>query len=149
MAVEPAPSAVLDTDLIVSAFRSRRGAPHALLRALYEGAFRLILSDALRQEYADVLARPGLKRRYVVPAANVAAFFRFLDREAQRVTPAPTLPIAIRDPRDAHVLAAALGGGADYLVSGDDDLLALAGDPRLGTLQIMTIRAFLDLLATT
>lgn len=146
MAAESVPSAVLDTNLIVSAFLSRRGAPHALLQALYEGAFRLILSDALRQEYAGVLARPGLKRRYVVPAANVAAFFRFLDRRAGIVTPAPAVPVAVRDHKDAHILAAALGGEADYLVSGDDDLLTLAGDPRLGALQIVTIRAFLDLL---
>ena len=93
MAAESVPSAVLDTNLIVSAFLSRRGAPHALLQALYEGAFRLILSDALRQEYAGVLARPGLKRRYVVPAANVAAFFRFLDRRAGIVTPAPAVQL--------------------------------------------------------
>ncbi|HEX5501645.1 MAG TPA: hypothetical protein VFW96_03425 [Thermomicrobiales bacterium] len=45
------------------------------------------------------------------------------------------------------VLAAALGGSADYRVTGDDDLLALAGDPRLGALRIVTVRAFLDLLA--
>ncbi|HEX5505608.1 MAG TPA: putative toxin-antitoxin system toxin component, PIN family [Thermomicrobiales bacterium] len=140
-------TAVIDTNLVVSAFISRRGAPHALLQALYQGAFRLLLSDALRQEYADVLARPDLKRRYVVPAENVAAFFRFLDREAERVSPAPPSPITVRDLEDAHALAAALGGRADYLVSGDADLLVLAGDPRLGTLRIVTIRAFRDLLA--
>lgn len=41
-------SAVVDTNLIVSAFLSRRGAPHTLLQALYASTFRLLLSDPLR-----------------------------------------------------------------------------------------------------
>jgi predicted nucleic acid-binding protein len=43
------------------------------------------------------------------------------------------------------VLAAALGN-ADYLVTGDDDLLVLADDPRLGQLRILTVTAFLNIL---
>ncbi|HSH81667.1 MAG TPA: putative toxin-antitoxin system toxin component, PIN family, partial [Herpetosiphonaceae bacterium] len=59
-------------------------------------------------------------------------------------TPREPFPVAVRDVKDAHVLAAALDGSADYLITGDDDLLVLADDPRLGTLQIVTIRVFLD-----
>jgi len=54
--------------------------------------------------------------------------------------------VAIRDPKDIHLLAA-LGGDADYLITGDADLLVLAGDPTLGPLRIITARAFLDDLA--
>ncbi|HSH81133.1 MAG TPA: putative toxin-antitoxin system toxin component, PIN family [Herpetosiphonaceae bacterium] len=139
-------SAVVDTNIVVSAFLSRRGAPHALLQALYAGAFRLVLSPQLREEYERVLARPGLARRFALAPAELAAFFRFLDRRAQPVTPREPSPVAVRDVQDAHVLAAALEGGAGYLITGDDDLLVLAGDPRLGTLQIVTIRTFLDAL---
>lgn len=48
----------------------------------------------------------------------------------------------MRDARDNHILAAALGGGAGYLVTGDNNLLTLADDPRLGSLQIITARGF-------
>jgi uncharacterized protein len=136
-------SAVLDTNLIVSAFLSRRGRPRTLLNALHDGAFRPILSLSLQQEYADVLARP----RFALDPEEVAAFFRFLARRAQVVNPVPPTPVAVRDPNDEHVPATALAGGADYLVTGDDDLVSLAGDPRLGTLRIVTARAFLDFLA--
>jgi predicted nucleic acid-binding protein len=45
------------------------------------------------------------------------------------------------------VLAAAIGGKAGYIVTNDNDLLDLASDPRLGELRIVTVRAFLDVLA--
>lgn len=147
MSVDPSPRAVVDTNLIVSAFLSRQGAPHALLLALYRGAFRLILSTPLREEDADVLARPALVRRYIIPEEGVAAFFRFLERRAQLVTPASALPLDVRDPLDAHVLATAIGGEADFLVSGDDDLLSLRGDARLGALRVVGVREFLGQLA--
>ncbi len=146
MLAEQTPSAVVDTNLIVSAFLSQRGAPHALLEALYQGAFRLVLSASLRQEYADVLARPHLIERYGIDAASVAAFFRFLDRRALLATPLSELAVVVRDLKDMHVLATALGGEADYLVSGDDDLLSLADDPRLAVLHILTVQEFLKLL---
>jgi hypothetical protein len=44
------------------------------------------------------------------------------------------------------VLACALGGAVDYLVMGDQDLLALNGEPALGTLRIVIARALLDVL---
>lgn len=52
----------------------------------------------------------------------------------------------LRDPKDVHILAAALNGGADYLVTGDDDLLEHQNDPRLGTLRIVTVARFLAIL---
>ena len=139
-------NAVVDTNLIVSAFLSRRGAPYALLQALYGGAFRLLLSDPLLDEYTRVLARPRLVERFALSADEVAAFFRFLARRAQPVTLQQPLSISVRDVQDEHVLATALDGGADYLVTGDEDLLVLAGDEQLGSLRIVTVRAFLDLL---
>ena len=80
-------SAVVDTNLLVSAFLTRRGAPHALLEALYAGAFRLLLSDPLQDEYARVLARPRLVQRFALSADEVGAFFRFLAHRAQSATP--------------------------------------------------------------
>ena len=145
MTSEPGVSAVIDTNLIVSAFLSGRGVPGALLTALHAGRFRLILSPTLRDEYAAVLARP----EFAFDAEEVAAFFRFLARRARLVVPATPAPVAVRDPKDEHVLATALAGDAAYLVTGDADLLTLAGDARLGTLQIVTARAFLDRLADT
>jgi predicted nucleic acid-binding protein len=64
----------------------------------------------------------------------------------EAVVPAPTLPVAVRDPKDEPILAAALGGKADYLISGDDDVLVLSGDPGVQPLRIITPRASLGVL---
>jgi predicted nucleic acid-binding protein len=83
-----------------------------------------------------------------IAANDIAAFFRFIDRHAVSVTPfdVQELPLLVRDPMDNDLLAAALGGQADHLVSGDNDLLVLAGDSRLGRLQIVNPRQFLNII---
>ena len=135
--------AVIDTNVVVSAFLFQRGAPYEVLSALHTGAFSMVVSERVRREYAVVLARPNLIRRYNIDTESVEAYFRFIDRRALMLDPVTTLPIDVRDPKDEHILAAALGGGVDFLVSGDADLLSLAGDPRLGSLRIVTARDFL------
>jgi hypothetical protein len=50
---------------------------------------------------------------------------------------------------DDHLLAACLGGKADYLVTGDADLLSLDRHPKLPNLRIIAVRPFLHLLTTS
>ena len=139
-------SAVVDTNLLVSGLLGKKGPPHALLEAWYHGAFNLLVSPVLREEYARVLPSPKFQRTYGLTPEEVADLLTLIALRSVEVTPTAHLPVAIRDPKDTMVLAAALGGAADYLVTGDEDLLVLAGDPRLGTLKIVSVRAFLDLL---
>ncbi len=62
------------------------------------------------------------------------------------IVPSSDIPVSLRDPKEEHILAAALAGKADYLVTGDDDLLVHQSDPRLGSLKIMTAAQFFDVL---
>jgi putative PIN family toxin of toxin-antitoxin system len=140
------PSAVVDTNIFVSAVLSPSGAPARILAALQSSSFRLISSRDQLQELADVLAREALFARYQVSRAERDDFLKLFGLQAQIVDAVETLPVSVRDPKDAMLLAAALGGGADYLVSGDADLLELAGDPRLGRLAILTASAFVAVL---
>ncbi len=66
----------------------------------------------------DVLTRPKL-RRYEVGPETIEILLRFLAPELPRVE----LDVATRDPDDAPVVAAALAGGAQAIVTGDRDLL--------------------------
>lgn len=136
-------SAVVDTNIFVSALLSSGGLPHALYAAWRAGAFTLHLAEAQRDELAVVLGRPRLRERFNLAPDAVGQLFHLLREHA---LPAPALdpsPLRVRDPKDDHILAAALGAGVAYLVTGDDDLLSLAGDPRLGALRIVTARTFL------
>ncbi|MGD9893502.1 MAG: putative toxin-antitoxin system toxin component, PIN family [Dehalococcoidia bacterium] len=130
---------------MVSGLLSDRGAAYQLLEAWRVGAFVLLYSDAIYAEYADVLPRPKFARYHLTPEI-IAAFLRRVRRHGRRVTPRRRLPITVRDPKDDMVLAAALGGHADYLVTGDADLLDLRGRPELGTLQIVPVAEFLAIL---
>lgn len=143
----PGVSAVVDTNILVSGLLRPEGQPRRLLRVWSERAFTLLVSPTLVAEYQRILARPRLRVRYGLDPAAAQALLDQIERHGALVTPRAPLPVAVRDPKDEMVLVAALGGSADYLVTGDDDLLTLAGDPRLGALRIVTARAFLDLLA--
>jgi putative PIN family toxin of toxin-antitoxin system len=60
------------------------------------------------------------------------------------VDPAIRITNVVRDPKDAHVLEAAVAGRADYIVSGDNDLLVLA---RYEAVEIVTPAAFVAMLS--
>jgi putative PIN family toxin of toxin-antitoxin system len=139
--------AVFDTNLLVSGFVSKIGAPYALMQRWYDRDFVIVITAQLRAEYEEVLARPRLIQKHGLSQEEIDGFFEALSIDGDAVEALSPLPIEVRDAKDERVLAAALDNRADYLVTGDNDLLTLAGDPRLGTLQIVTARAFLDLLS--
>jgi putative PIN family toxin of toxin-antitoxin system len=141
------PHVVVDTNLFVSGIILKRGFPYELLALWRNGGYVLLMSDSQYLEIEDLLARPMIVGKYGVSANERTGFLQLIQTAATRVEPAPALPLEIRDPKDIVILASALGGNADFLVTGDDDLLALAGDARLGHLQIITARAFLGWLS--
>lgn len=139
------PRIVVDTNLFVSGTIIKRGKPHALLTAWRAFDVILLLSDDQYRELADVFSRPKLVDRYQLTPEELFDLFARL-AAAPRNELISTLPVSVRDPKDEHILALALGAAADYLITGDDDLLELRDDPRLGSLQIMSVAEFLKLL---
>jgi len=133
---------VLDTNLFVSALIREGGVPYQVITAWRESRFQLVTTAELNAEIAGVLARNWLTERYSIDAERRAGILRDLDA-LDPVEPLTPLPMHSRDALDDKVLAAALGGDADFLVTGDNDLLSLDGDPRLGTLRIVTPAEFL------
>jgi len=125
----------LDTNVLVSAFATR---------GLSADVFRLVLSehtlitgDVVLRELARVL-----RNRIRLPRARVDDIVAFL-REHE-VVPKPEAPseVAIRDEDDRWVLASAVAGAADVLVTGDRDLLDVA---MKAPLKILDPRGFWEL----
>lgn len=79
----------------------------------------------------------------------MAAFLFIIQVPSVPVPLQRNLPVKVRDPKDEQVLATALGGKAEYLLTGDDDLLVLNGDSKLGRLQIVPGGVFLELLQSS
>ena len=93
--------------------------PGRVLRAMRDHRFELVASWHVAQELADVLRRPRL-RRYEIEQQDIEDVFRLL----APALPTADLDVPIRDPDDAPIVAAALAGAADVIVTGDRDFLS-------------------------
>jgi uncharacterized protein len=118
-----APRIVLDTNVLVSGLAYPASTPGRILAAWREGALDLVLSRYILEEMVRVL--PRLARIDLTPAAirDLADSFLFL---AEIVEPAAAPEPTLRDAADQPILATLLASGAQALVTGDKDLLALA-----------------------
>lgn len=119
----PALRVVLDTNVLVSGLAYPGGVPGRIVAAWREGGLEVVLSRYILDEMQRVL--PRLPRISLSPAQirDLVDSFMFL---ADVVEPSDTQDERLRDPNDQPVLATLLAGPADYLVTGDKDLLALA-----------------------
>ena len=131
--------AVLDPNVLIASLLSRSGAPAQIVSRWLAGELELVVSEVLLAELGRALAYPKIRKRI---AEDEAGAFVELLREAVRLAPDPEAPARrSADPGDDYLLALAQAERA-VLVTGDQHLLALAGE-----LPIRTPRAFLDALA--
>lgn len=118
--------AVLDPNVIISAFLSPSGSPARVLLAWQAGDFELVVSPLLLAELGRALDYPKLRRR--IEAEEAARIVEWL---AHAATVAPDSggdpPVRSSDPGDDYLLALAAAENA-MLVSGDEHLLGLGGD---------------------
>jgi len=132
--------AVFDTNVLVSSL-IRSGAPRDLWRRALRGEVTLVSSPRLLEEFERVMARPRLKR--YVTASKLQRFRRLLRSTATVVPPKTRLRQLTADPDDTILLETAYDGEADYIVSGDKNLLSLKEFRRI---RIVTIGEMLDIL---
>jgi len=118
------PRVVLDTNVFVSGLISPQGYPAAILKALRAGQFTLLSSPPVNEEIIEVLNRPHIRDRYGLGDRIFDVAF-ILWEVAELVIHLPDVKVC-SDPDDDKFLATAVGGKADYLVTGDvGDLLRL------------------------
>jgi uncharacterized protein len=115
---------VLDSNVLISARLSPRGAPGRLLEAWLAKRFELIVSPVLLTELQGVLERPKFRRWLTVKEAR--AFVKKLRVSATLIADPAQQHHDLRDPDDAYLLTLARRAKADYLVSGDGDLTSLS-----------------------
>jgi putative PIN family toxin of toxin-antitoxin system len=125
----------LDTNVLVSAFATRGLCADVLRLVLAEHT--LVTSDVVVRELERVL-----RSRIRLPRTKVEDIVAFL-REHE-VVPKPPVPssLPIRDEDDRWVLASAVAGAAEVLVTGDSDLLNVAAQ---APLKIVDPRGFWQL----
>lgn len=137
--------AVVDTNVWISAVLNPVGPPAAVRTALRQGQFTLVTSEPLLAELARVLARPRFARRYGIRPADIGTLVALL-RERAEIVPVSGALHLCRDPDDDLVIETAVNGGADALVTRDDDLKAaceIAAALSERGLAVLTVRRFL------
>ena len=106
---------VLDTNILFSALISPHGKPDVIYRAWRSARFEIVTSRLQLDEIRRASRYP--KFRAVLQPAKVGTMVNNL----QRAVILEELPLTVEadDPDDAFLLAMALAGNADYLVTGD------------------------------
>jgi len=117
---------VLDTNVLVSALLKRDSIPGRLLQAVWDGSLDLVLSEPLLTELCDVLDYPKIRRRLVANAIDCDLFLELLPFFTIQVDLSGIQVPRPRDAADEMVLATFVAGQAEWLISGDEDLLVLA-----------------------
>jgi uncharacterized protein len=106
--------AVIDTNVLVSGPLSPEGNEALIILAIHHGLISPCFSDAMMQEYAEVLARP----KFAFPPDEIAAALALFRDKGELVAPRACAP-ALPDPDDARFLHCAESAQAEYLVTGN------------------------------
>jgi putative PIN family toxin of toxin-antitoxin system len=115
--------AVLDTNVLVSGLAYPAGIPGCILGAWRRGGIDVVLSRYILDETVRVL--PRLSRIPMTPTEirDLVDSFMF---SAEMVEPSSERDETLRDEADQPILGTLRAAKADYLITGDKDLLALS-----------------------
>ena len=131
--------AMVDTNLLISYLISHRPPIAEVIDIhLARGDFTLLTAPVLLEELTRVLEYPRLHRYYGAEAR--VRFVALIAGLSEIVDLPEEVPRICRDPDDDWVIACAVAGEADVIVSGDRDLLDLE---QVGDISILSARDFL------
>jgi len=115
---------VLDTNVLVSGLAYPTSIPGRILGAWRNGGLDLVLSRYIVDEMTRVLPR---LRRFLLNAGEIRDLADTFMLKADIVEPSTEGDASLCDEADQLVLGTLRAARADYLITGDKDLLALAG----------------------
>jgi len=110
---------VVDTNTFIAAGWRVNAHARRVFPAVARRRFRLAVSSAILGEYRGVSQRPRFSAR------NYSGLLSWIEKYSLVVEPAPLGKARSRDPKDDIFLACALSARARFIVSSDQDLLAL------------------------
>jgi putative PIN family toxin of toxin-antitoxin system len=135
--------AVLDTNIFISAMIAPGSVPTRILHAAYASVFLCLTSVVIADEVQRALSRDRIRRKYHLDVTEVTRLHGFLASDHLLVPITAEVQGVATHPEDDLILATAVSAQADYLVTGDRQLLALGDYERV---QIISPRDFLAIL---
>lgn len=119
---------VLDTNVWVSGLLLPHSNAGRILKSWRAAKFEVVLSPYILEEIGKVLAYPKIKKRLQWDEAKIRQYLDLLVFFTEMVNDAEISVHVEADPKDSPILSTLVASTADYLVSGDNDLLNIKGD---------------------
>jgi uncharacterized protein len=126
---------IIDTNLWISFLITKDFTK--LDKIIFSGQGILVFSKELLDEFLEVAQRPKFKKYF--SQTNIEDILETIEEFADFVTVKTKVELC-RDPKDNFLLSLSIDGNANFLITGDDDLLDLVS---FGETNIMTISNFL------
>jgi len=130
---------VLDSNVLVSGLIRPDSPCGQILRWVQETRIELAASPAMVAEFRRATRYPRVRKYILLTDSELEARLTVFEVLADLVGEVPVVAPRLRDPDDLKVLATAVSGRAEFIVTGDLDLLALGQHDGIG---IVTPRAF-------
>lgn len=128
---------IIDTNLWISFLLSKN--TRGLDQVFADSSLILLFSKELLDEFIEVIGRPKLKKYF--NKVDLQNLLVQIDLHAEFINVSSNVELC-RDPKDNFLISLALDGNANFLLTGDNDLLVLK---KVGKTQIITITQFLEL----
>ena len=126
---------ILDTNVVIASLATR-GLCHSVFEICLD-RFDIVISSTLIEEI-----RTGLNEKLKLPEFFIAEVLDYLSENATLLEINKLLSGVCRDPDDDHIISLADSSEAEYLITGDQDLLIMK---TYGCTQIVTPRLFWQL----
>lgn len=136
--------AVVDTNVLVSGFISPSSHPRQIFRRWRAGDFVLVTSHGIIEEVSHTLYSPRIQVKYHLTQNDIQAFVLALRHQGDCVSGELALSGVAPDPGDDKVIACAVEGKADLIVTGDKALQRLG---RYEDIRIISAESFTGLLS--
>lgn len=127
------PLVVIDTNVFISGLLWN-GNPEKIIRIWLHDELVFVISPYLAHEIITTYTR------FENSPTNVEALISHLEIKTRKITPQKKVTIC-RDPKDNQILDLCLASGANYLITGDQDLLSLK---QYGQTRIVTAKEYLS-----
>jgi putative PIN family toxin of toxin-antitoxin system len=112
--------AVFDTNVLIAAFLTEGLCSGLLIRARKQ-AFNLVLCDDIIREFEGILIK-----KFKLTSTAISEISAIVSEAASEILhKLNPIPRICRDPNDDMIIACAIDATADYIVTGDEDLLIL------------------------
>ena len=128
---------VLDTNIFISAFY-RGGNPQKVIGRIIEGLDELYISNEILNEITAVMARPKFKTQPEI----IERYIRTIEKIGKKVFISGKLKGICRDKEDDDIIECGILCGADYLITGDIDLLVIES---YRNIKIVTVKKYFEI----